>query len=109
MLILAIIAVSNKKHINKKTITIKTTNQEETTKFMKEHNFPEEMIQEMQNGNTTVTRTQTIRTVKYINGQKVSDTIETSTTVPKATYCPNCGAKLEDTSNTCHYCNQTFN
>lgn len=111
MIILVILLVKNRQYNNNnKIVTLKTTDPKEFEEFMREHNFPEEMIEEMQEGNINVTTTKTVRKVKYINGQKVSDVTETTTNKPlPATYCPNCGAKLEEnTNNTCHYCNQTF-
>lgn len=111
MLILSIILiiVSGKKNIK----VIKTNNPEEFKEFMEQHNFPTEMIQNMtQNGNmTNVTTTQTTRTVKYVNGQLVSDETQSSSssTLPFE-YCPKCGAKVEpDNNGICRYCNTPFN
>ena len=92
---------------------IKNNNPEDLKKFMEQHNFPEEMIQTMtQNGNmTNVTTTQTTRTVKYVNGQLVSDETQSSSsnTLPFE-YCPKCGAKVEpDNNGICRYCNTPFN
>lgn len=92
---------------------IKNNNPEDLKKFMEQHNFPEEMIQNMtQNGNmTNVTTTQTTRTVKYVNGQLVSDETQSSSsnTLPFE-YCPKCGAKVEpDNNGICRYCNTPFN
>lgn len=111
MLILSIILiiVSGKKNIK----VIKTNNPEEFKEFMEQHNFPTEMIQNMtQNGNmTNITTTQTTRTVKYVNGQLVSDETQSSSsnTLPFE-YCPKCGAKVEsDNNGICRYCNTPFN
>lgn len=111
MLILSIILiiVSGKKNIK----VIKTNNPEELKDFMEQHNFPTEMIQNMtQNGNmTNITTTQTTRTVKYVNGQLVSDETQSSSsnTLPFE-YCPKCGAKVEpDNNGICRYCNTPFN
>ena len=92
---------------------VKNNNPEELKKFMEQHNFPTEMIQNMtQNGNmTNVTTTQTTRTVKYVNGQLVSDETQSSSsnTLPFE-YCPKCGAKIEpDNNGICRYCNTPFN
>ena len=111
MLILSIILiiVGGKKNIK----VIKTNNPEEFKEFMEQHNFPTEMIQNMtQNGNmTNITTTQTTRTVKYVNGQLVSDETQSSSsnTLPFE-YCPKCGAKVEpDNNEICRYCNTPFN
>lgn len=105
--VLIILLFLNRKYIRIK--TIKTTNPQEFENFMKENNFPEEIMQHMKDG-AVVTSTKTVRTVKYVNGEKVSDVTETTTNnTQNPTYCPNCGAKLDDnTSNTCRYCNSTF-
>lgn len=102
--------------IGKKNMSItivKNNNPEDLQKFMEQHNFPTEMIQNMtQNGNmTNVTTTQTTRTVKYVNGQLVSDETQSSSsnTLPFE-YCPKCGAKIEPNNNgICRYCNTPFN
>ena len=111
MLIISIILiiVGGKKNIK----VIKTNNPEELKEFMEQHNFPTEMIQNMtQNGNmTNITTTQTTRTVKYVNGQLVSDETQSSSsnTLPFE-YCPKCGAKVEpDNNGICRYCNTPFN
>ena len=98
---------------NKNINVIKTNNPEDFKKFMEQHSFPTEMIQNMtQNGNmTNVTTTQTTRTVKYVNGQLVSDETQSSSsnTLPFE-YCPRCGAKVEpDNNGICRYCNTPFN
>ena len=92
---------------------VKNNNPEDLKKFMEQHNFHEEMIQNItQNDNiTNVTTTQTTRTVKYINGQLVSDETHSSSsnTLPFE-YCPKCGAKVEpDNNGICRYCNTPFN
>lgn len=92
---------------------VKNNNPEDLKKFMEQHNFPEEMIQNMtQNGNiTNITTTQTTRTIKYVNGQLVSDETQSSSsnTLPFE-YCPKCGAKVEpDNNGICRYCNTPFN
>ena len=102
--------------IGKKNMSItivKNNNPEELKNFMEQHNFPTEMIQNMtQNGNmTNITTTQTTRTVKYVNGQLVSDETQSSSsnTLPFE-YCPKCGAKIEpDNNGICRYCNTPFN
>lgn len=92
---------------------VKNNNPEDLMKFMEQHNFPEEMIQNItQNDNiTNVTTTQTTRTVKYANGQLVSDeTQSTSSNTLPFEYCPKCGAKVEpDNNGICRYCNTPFN
>ena len=98
---------------NKNINVIKTNNPEDFKKFIEQNNFPTEMIQNMtQNGNmTNVTTTQTTRTVKYVNGQLVSDETQSSSsnTLPFE-YCPRCGAKVEpDNNGICRYCNTPFN
>ncbi|MBQ8534960.1 MAG: hypothetical protein IJ463_04670 [Bacilli bacterium] len=110
LLSIALIAFGKK---NTSITIIKNNNPEDLKKFMEQHNFPEEMIQNMtQNGNmTNVTTTQTTRTVKYVNGQLVSDETQSSSsnTLPFE-YCPKCGAKVEpDNNGICRYCNTPFN
>ena len=105
--VLIILLFLNRKHISIK--AIKTTNPQEFENFMNDNDFPEEIIQHMKDG-AVVTSTKTVRTVKYVNGEKVSDVTETTTNnTQNPTYCPNCGAKLNDnTRNTCRHCNSTF-
>ena len=102
---------SKKKNTNLK--IVKSNNPEELKQFMEQHNFPTEMIQNMtQNGNmTNITTTQTKRTVKYVNGQLVSDeTQSSSSNALPFEYCPKCGAKVEpDNNGICRYCNTPFN
>ena len=111
LLLSIVLLVIGKKNMS---ITIvKNNNPEDLQKFMEQHNFPTEMIQNMtQNGNmTNVTTTQTTRTVKYVNGQLVSDETQSSSsnTLPFE-YCPKCGAKIEpDNNGICRYCNTPFN
>lgn len=110
LLSIALIAFGKK---NMSITIVKNNNPEDLKKFMEQHNFPEEMIQNMtQNGNmTNVTTTQTTRTVKYVNGQLVSDETQSSSsnTLPFE-YCPKCGAKVEpDNNGICRYCNTPFN
>ena len=110
LLSIALIAFGKK---NTSITIIKNNNPEDLKKFMEQHNFPEEMIQNMtQNGNmTNVTTTQTTRTVKYVNGQLVSDETQSSSsnTLPFE-YCPKCGAQVEpDNNGICRYCNTPFN
>lgn len=98
---------------NKNTNVIKTNNPEELKQFMEQHNFPEEMIKNMTEDNafSNITTTQTTRTVKYVNGQLVSDETQSSSsnTLPFE-YCPKCGAKVEpDNNGICRYCNTPFN
>ena len=103
LILIIIFLVSTKKHNLK---IIKTTNQEEFENFMKDHNFPEEMINEFKTSPTHFTSTKTVRKVKYVNGEKISDVTETTnhTTLPQ-TNCPNCGANIKTSDDTCHYCN----
>lgn len=110
LLSIALLTVGKK---NMSITIVKNNNPEDLKKFMEQHNFPEEMIQNMtQNGNmTNVTTTQTTRTVKYVNGQLVSDETQSSSsnTLPFE-YCPKCGAKVEpDNNGICRYCNTPFN
>ena len=110
LLSIALLAFGKK---NMSITVVKNNNPEDLKKFMEQHNFPEEMIQNMtQNGNmTNVTTTQTTRTVKYVNGQLVSDETQSSSsnTLPFE-YCPKCGAKVEpDNNGICRYCNTPFN
>lgn len=110
LLSIALLAFGKK---NTSITIIKNNNPEDLKKFMEQHNFPTEMIQNMtQNGNmTNVTTTQTTRTVKYVNGQLVSDETQSSSsnTLPFE-YCPKCGAKVEpDNNGICRYCNTPFN
>ena len=97
---------------NKNTNVIKTNNPEELKQFMEQNNFPEEMIKNMtgENAFSGLTTTQTTRTVKYVNGQIVSDeTHNINNNITPLTNCPNCGAKLEPGNNgVCRYCNTQF-
>ena len=97
---------------NKNTNVIKTNNPEELKQFMEQNNFPEEMIKNMtgENAFSNITTTQTTRTVKYVNGQIVSDeTHNINNNITPLTNCPNCGAKLEPGNNgVCRYCNTQF-
>ena len=106
-----ILTIFTKNNTNVK--IVKSNNPEELKQFMEQHNFPTEMIQNMtQNSNmTNVTTTQTTRTVKYVNGQLVSDeTQSTSSNTLPFEYCPKCGAKVEpDNNGICRYCNTPFN
>ena len=111
IIISVILTIFTKKNTNLK--IVKSNNPEELKQFMEQHNFPTEMIQNMtQNGNmTNVTTMQTTRTVKYVNGQLVSDETQSSSsnTLPFE-YCPKCGAKVEpDNNGICRYCNTPFN
>ena len=111
IIISVILTIFSKKNKNIK--IVKSNNPEELKQFMEQHNFPTEMIQNMtQNSNmTNVTTTQTTRTVKYVNGQLVSDETQSSSsnTLPFE-YCPKCGAKVEpDNNGICRYCNTPFN
>ena len=111
IIISVILTIFTKKNTNLK--IVKSNNPEELKQFMEQHNFPTEMIQNMtQNSNmTNVTTTQTPRTVKYVNGQLVSDeTQSTSSNTLPFEYCPKCGAKVEpDNNGICRYCNTPFN
>lgn len=97
---------------NKNINVIKTNNPEELKQFMEQNNFPEEMIKNMtgENAFSGLTTTQTTRTVKYVNGQIVSDeTHSINNNITPLTNCPNCGAKLEPGNNgVCRYCNTQF-
>ena len=97
---------------NKKINVIKTNNPEELKQFMEQNNFPEEMIKNMtgENAFSGLTTTQTTRTIKYVNGQIVSDeTHNINNNITPLTNCPNCGAKLEPGNNgVCRYCNTQF-
>ena len=111
IIISVILTIFSKKNTNIK--IVKSNNPEELKQFMEQHNFPTEMIQNMtQNGNmTNVTTMQTTRTVKYVNGQLVSDETQSSSsnTLPFE-YCPKCGAKVKpDNNGICRYCNTPFN
>lgn len=98
---------------NKKTFKIfKTNSPEEIQEFMKQHGFPNEMIQGMMGSNiSNITTTTTSTTTKFINGQKVSEqTHNTNQKISTITNCPNCGATIEQgNTGTCRYCNTTFN
>ena len=97
---------------NKNINVIKTNNPEELKQFMEQNNFPEEMIKNMtgENAFSNITTTQTTRTIKYVNGQIVSDeTHNINNNITPLTNCPNCGAKLEPGNNgVCRYCNTQF-
>lgn len=97
---------------NKNKNVIKTNNTEELKQFMEQNNFPEEMIKNMtgENAFSNITTTQTTRTIKYVNGQIVSDeTHNINNNITPLTNCPNCGAKLEPgNSGVCRYCNTQF-
>lgn len=92
---------------------VKNNNPEELKKFMETHNFPEEMIKNMsENGTvaTNITTTKTIKTVKYVNGQKISEeTHNENNHITPLTNCPNCGAMIEQgNTGVCRYCNTSF-
>lgn len=111
-LILQIVAVIFlfTKNFKNKTRIIKTNNPEDLKQFMTENNFPTEMLEQMKNGTTQFTSTKTVRTVKYINGEKVSDVTEaTNNNMPTPNFCPNCGANLENNNSTiCPHCSNNF-
>ena len=90
---------------------IKSNNLEELKKFMEEHNFPREMIQNMTENGTNIVTTTTTTKVEYVNGQKVSEeTHNFNSNITPLTNCPNCGAMIEPGNNgVCRYCNTTFN
>ena len=90
---------------------IKSNNLEELKKFMEEHNFPQEMIQNMTENGTNIVTTTTTTKVEYVNGQKVSEeTHNFNSNITPLTNCPNCGAMIEPGNNgVCRYCNTTFN
>lgn len=106
-----ILTFFTKKNTNIK--IVKSNNPEELKQFMEQHNFPNEMIKNMTEDNafSNITTTQTTRTVKYVNGQLVSDeTQSTSSNTLPFEYCPKCGAKVEpDNNGICRYCNTPFN
>lgn len=89
---------------------IVTKNPEELKKFMEENNFPPEMINGMINENTTFSSTKTTRTIRYENGEIVSDeTTTVSNSYPQMTNCPNCKSVIEPNNNgTCRYCGTSF-
>lgn len=109
LLSIALLVVGKK---NTSITIVKNNNPEDLKKFMEQHNFPEEMIKNMsENGTVTtnITTTQTTRTVKYVNGQLVSDETRTTTNTP-LTNCPKCGAMIEPENNgVCRFCNTIFN
>lgn len=90
---------------------IKSNNPEELKKFMEEHNFPQEMIQNMTENGTNIVTTTTTTKVEYVNGQKVSEeTHNFNSNITPLTNCPNCGAMIEPGNNgVCRFCNTTFN
>ncbi len=111
LLIVSIIILAFKKTTN--VTLVKSDNPEDLKKFMEQNNFPKEMIQNISENNgtftTNVTTTQTTRTVKYVNGELVSDATKTITNTP-LTNCPRCGAMIEPGNNgICRFCNTTFN
>ena len=112
LLLLSVILLIFKGNKNKNINVIKTNNPEELKKFMEQNNFPEEMIKNMtgENAFSNITTTQTTRTIKYVNGQIVSDeTHNINNNITPLTNCPNCGAKLEPGNNgVCRYCNTQF-
>lgn len=115
-IILQIIAViflasKSKKRIQQNTVTITTNDPEELQQFLKEHSVSEKMLEHFKKEATNFTSTQTIRTVKCVNGKVISDEIQTITNdVPANNYCPHCGTKVENSNeNTCRYCNKPFN
>ena len=110
LLLLSVILLIFKGNKNKNINVIKTNNPEELKKFMEEHNFPQEMIQNMAENGTNIVTTTTTTQVKYVNGQKVSEeTRNFNSNITPLTNCPNCGAKLEPGNNgVCRYCNTQF-
>lgn len=110
LLVVAVITLAFKSQ--KENITfIKGNNPEELKKFMEEHNFPQEMIQNMTENGTNIVTTTTTTKVKYVNGQKVSEeTHNFNSNITPLTNCPNCGAMIEPGNNgVCRYCNTTLN
>lgn len=107
--IIAIIFLLFKKKKNKTKI-IKTNNIEDLKQFMTENSFETELLDQMKNNNTPFTSTKTVRTVKYVNGEKISDVTETThNNMPLPNFCPNCGANLETNNSTiCPHCNNNF-
>ena len=108
LLALILLIINN----TKKTVkTFKINNPEELKKFMEEHKFPHEMIQNMMNENSQVEVKTTTRKIKYVNGKIVSDETTTSNqNISPLTNCPNCGSIIEpENDGTCKYCNTSFN
>lgn len=99
-----------KNSIKRKTRIIKTNNPEDLKQFMEENNFPTEILEQIKNKNTQITSTKTVRTVKYVNGEKISDETQTiNNNIPTPNFCPNCGASFENNnSNICPHCNNNF-
>ena len=44
--------------------------------FMTENSFENELLDQMKNNNTQFVSTKTVRTVKYVNGEKITGTLE---------------------------------
>lgn len=115
LLFISIIILLANKGTNKKVVTFHSNNPEDFKKFMEQNNFPPEMIQNMNIGKNgsfkNVTTTKTMKTVKYVNGQKVSEeTHNENSNYTPLTNCPNCGATLEPgNTGVCRYCNTSFN
>ena len=107
--IIAIIFLLFKKK-KTKTKIIKTNNIEDLKQFMTENSFETEMLDQMKNNNTQFASTKTVRTVKYVNGEKISDVTETThNNMSLPNFCPNCGANLETNNSTiCPHCNNNF-
>ena len=110
LLVVAVIILAFKSQKDNITF-IKGNNPEELKKFMEEHNFPQEMIQNMTENGTNIVTTTTTTKVKYVNGQKVSEeTHNFNSNITPLTNCPNCGAMIEPGNNgVCRYCNTTLN
>lgn len=87
-----------------------SNNANEFKEKLKEMNFPNEMISELDDQASTVVKTAHYSKVVYKNGEKVSEeTKTTSNTIKPLTNCPNCGAKIENKTNNCPYCNTQLN
>lgn len=112
LLIAALLLMITTAKTNTKTMTFHSNNPEDFQKFIEENNFPKEMMENLsKNGafTTSVTTEKTTRTVKYVNGELVSDQTQTETSRP-LTNCPNCGATIEPGNDgACRYCNASFN
>lgn len=97
----------------KRNIKVKNFHSNNANEFkekLKEMNFPNEMISELDDQASTVVKTAHYSKVVYKNGEKVSEeTKTTSNTIKPLTNCPNCGAKLENKTNNCPYCNTQLN
>lgn len=110
ILLVIVIAKSHKNHV--KTTTFSVNSKEDMQKILKDHNIPTDLFDtHFQTGTpSTITSTKNVRKVTYINGKKVSEEENsTQNKVVPLTNCPNCGAKIIDsTKNSCDYCDTVF-